>query len=373
MSVLKNEEWFLNMGPHHPSTHGVLRFIIKSDGEVIDEVKPDVGFLHRGIEKIAEDLEYVQIIPYYDRVDYLAGFNSAWSYVLTVEKLMDIEVPERAEYIRIVMGELNRIISHLISVGSFTLDMGAVTPFTWAIREREVVNDIFEEVTGSRLTYNYPRIGGLANDVPSHFKKKVIAFCDYFIPKLKEFNDLITYQKIFIHRLKNIAVINPEKAIDFGLSGPNLRGSGIKYDLRKNRPYSMYDKIDFNIPVGTGEAGTLGDAYDRYMVRIREMEQSVRIIRQAVELMPDEGPIKAKVPRKIKPPKGSVYAATEAPRGETGVYIESDGSPKPYRMKIRTGSFSAMSIINNLGRNILIADLVAIIGSLDVIAPEIDR
>ena len=373
MSVLKSEEWFLNMGPHHPSTHGVLRFIIKSDGEIIDEVKPDVGFLHRGIEKIAEGLQYVQIIPYYDRVDYLAGFNSAWSYVIAVEKLMNIEVPERAEYIRIIMGELNRIISHLISVGSFALDMGAVTPFTWAIREREVVNDIFEEVTGSRLTYNYPRVGGLANDVPADFKKKVINFCDYFIPKLKEFNDLITYQKIFIHRLKNVAVIPPEKAISYGLSGPNLRGSGIKYDLRKNRPYSLYDKIDFEIPVGTGEAGTLGDAYDRYLVRLREMEESVKIIRQAVELMPDEGPILSKVPRRFKPPVGQVYGATEAPRGETGVYIISDGTDKPYRMKIRTGSFSGISIINDIGKNIFIADLVAIIGSLDLIAPEIDR
>ncbi len=372
MSLTRSEEWYLNMGPHHPSTHGVLRFVVKSDGEVIDEVKPDIGFLHRGIEKIAERLEYNQIIPYYDRVDYLAAFNASWSYVMAVEKLLGIEVPPRAEYIRVILGELNRIISHLISVGSFALDMGAVTPFTWAIREREVVNDIFEMVTGSRLTYNFPRIGGVYQDVPEGFREKVLQFCEYFPPKLKEFNDLITYQKIFIHRLANVAVITPEQAIAFGLTGPNLRGSGIKYDLRKNRPYSVYSEFEFDIPVGTGEAGTLGDAYDRYMVRIREMEESCKIIKQAIEKMPD-GPVRAKVPRKLKPPVGDVYAATEAPRGELGVHLISDGSSRPYRMKIRTGSFAAMSIVNEVSHGLMIADLVALIGSLDVIAPEIDR
>lgn len=369
---LETEEMTLNMGPQHPSTHGVLRFVIKADGEVMREAIPDVGYLHRSIEKISEKVGYHGFMPYTDRVDYVAAMfcNQGWGMVC--EKLGGIEVPKRGEYCRVIASELNRISSHLIAVGSMILDIGAMTPFFHAFREREKINDLLEELCGARLTYNYMRIGGVAWDLPPNYGEKVLAFLDQFEPLLDEYNDLITYNKIYVERLANVAVVPPEVAIDYNLVGPNLRASGVKYDVRRDEPYSVYPELEFDIPVGKGEVGTVGDCFDRYIVRMREMKESARILRQCMKQIPD-GPVIAKVPRKFKPPAGDAYVRVESARGDMGWYVVSDGSEFPYRTKIRTGSFSAMSIIDWMSRGLMIADLVAVISSLDVVAPEVDR
>ena len=369
---LTTEEMILNMGPHHPSTHGVLRFILRTDGEVIYSCHPDVGFLHRGLEKIAEKVSYTQFMPYTDRIDYLAAMNCNLGYAVTVERLAGIEVPPRAEYIRVMVAELNRIISHLISVGTFALDIGAVTPFTHALRERERVNDLFEELCGARLTYNYVRFGGVAFDLPAGFLKNVSRFLDYFEPRLAQFNRLISKNKIFKERLSEVGTISIEDALGYALAGPNLRASGIDWDLRRDEPYSVYADLDFEVPVGSAEFSRIGDCYNRYWLRIREMEQSVRIVRQCVAAMP-EGAFWNRSKKKLKLPPGEIYVRTEAPRGELGFYLISRGDDRPYRLKIRTGSFTAMSIVEKISPGLMVADLVALIASLDVIAPEIDR
>jgi len=373
MSALQSDIWTLNMGPQHPSTHGVIRFILRTDGEIISDADPDIGFLHRGMEKIAELIPYASFMPYTDRLDYLAAINMNWGWALAVEKLAGIEVPRRAEFLRVITGELNRISSDLIGVGALASDMGAFTPFLHAIRDRERINDLFEEICGARLTYNYCRIGGVSEDAPPGWLNRLGDFLDYYEPMIDVFNDLITNNKIFVERLRKVAPVSAQMAIDYGLVGPNLRGSGVKFDLRKQEPYSIYPELEFDIPVGIGyHHGDLGSCFDRYMVRIEEIRQSVKIIRQCLKVIP-EGEIIAKVPRTLKPPAGEVYCRTEAPRGEVGFYVISDGSPKPARVKIRTGSWSAMSIIRDLSRGWMIADLVAIIGSLDIVAPEVDR
>lgn len=368
----KSDEILINMGPQHPSTHGVLRVLLKTDGEVVTDANPDIGYLHRALEKIGERVTYAQFMPFTDRLDYLAAANCNCGWAWVVEKLAGIEVPERAEFIRVIVCELNRIASHLIAFGSFTADMGAFTPFLYGIRERERINDLFEMICGNRLTYNYARIGGVSGDLPDGFLEKMVEFLDYFDPKIDEYNELISYNKIFVHRLADVAVVTAEEAVAYGLVGPNLRGSGVKWDLRKDEPYSVYDRFDFDVVVGYGEKGTLGDAFDRYMVRIREMRESVKILRQAVAQLPD-GPVQAKVPRVFKPGAGEVYMRTENPRGELGYYLISDGTTNPYRVKIRTGSFTAMTIFNKVSRGLMVADIVALIGSLDIILPEIDR
>lgn len=369
---LETEEMTLNMGPQHPSTHGVLRFVIKADGEVMREAIPDVGYLHRSIEKIAEKVGYHGFMPYTDRVDYVAAMfcNQGWS--MACEKLGGIEVPKRGEYCRVIAAELNRISSHLLFVGTMILDIGAMTPFFLAFQEREKINDLLEELCGARLTYNYMRVGGVAWDLPPNYAENVLAFLDQFERALDEHNDLISYNKIFVERLANIAVVAPEVAVNYNLVGPNLRASGVAYDVRRDEPYSIYKELDFEVPVGTGEVGTLGDCFDRYILRVREMQQSVRILRQCLKQMPD-GPVIAKVPRKFKPPAGDAYIRVESARGDMGWYAVSDGSEFPYRCKIRTGSFSAMSIIDRLSPGLMIADLVALISSFDVVAPEVDR
>jgi NADH-quinone oxidoreductase subunit D len=369
---LETEEMTLNMGPQHPSTHGVLRFVIKADGEVMREAIPDVGYLHRSIEKISEKVGYHGFMPYTDRVDYVAAMfcNQGWGMVC--ERLGGIEVPKRGEYCRVIASELNRISSHLIAVGCMILDIGAMTPFFHAFREREKINDLLEELCGARLTYNYMRIGGVAWDLPPNYGEKVLAFLDQFEPLLDEYNDLITYNKIYVERLASVAIVPPEVAIDYNLVGPNLRGSGVNYDVRRDEPYSVYPELEFDIPVGRGEVGTVGDCFDRYIVRMREMKESARIVRQCLKQIPD-GPVIAKVPRKFKPPAGDAYVRVESARGDMGWYVVSDGSEFPYRTKIRTGSFSAMSIIDWMSRGLMIADLVAVISSLDVVAPEVDR
>ncbi len=372
VEALHTEEMLINMGPQHPSTHGVLRVILRTDGEVVVNARPDVGYLHRGLEKIGERVTYPQFMPFTDRLDYLAAMNCNCAWAWAVEKLAGIEVPERAEYIRVIVSELNRISSHLIAFGSFTADMGAFTPFLYSIREREKVNDLFEAACGNRLTYNYARIGGVSADLPPGFLEKTKEFLDYFEPKIDEYNNLISYNKIFVHRLANVAVISAADAVAYGLTGPNLRGSGVKFDLRRDEPYSVYPKLEFDVCVGTGERGVLGDCFDRYMVRINEMRQSVRILRQAVAQIP-EGPVMAKVPRMFKPAAGEVYFRSECPRGETGFYIISDGTVNPFRLKIRAGSFVSMNIFETVTRGLMIADIVAVIGSFDIILPEIDR
>jgi NADH-quinone oxidoreductase subunit D len=368
----ETEEMTLNMGPQHPSTHGVLRFIVKADGEVMREAIPDVGYLHRSIEKISEKVGYHGFMPYTDRVDYIAAMfcNQGWGMVC--EKLGGIEVPARGEYCRVVAAELNRIASHLLSVGTMVLDIGATTPFFHAVREREKINDLLEELCGARLTYNYMRIGGVAWDLPPGFVERVLQFLDYFEPALDEYHDLITYNTIYVARLANVATVPAETAINYNLVGPNLRASGVRYDVRRDEPYSVYPELEFDVPVGKGEVGAVGDCFDRYMVRMREMKESCRILRQCFRQMPD-GPVVAKVPRKFRPPQGDAYVRVESARGDMGWYCMSDGTEFPYRTHIRTGSFSAMSIIDYLSRGIMLADLVAVIASLDIVAPEVDR
>lgn len=374
MAEFRTEEMVLNMGPHHPSTHGVLRFILISDGEVMRKAMPDIGFLHRGLEKIAELIPYQSFMPYTDRIDYLASVNSNWAYAATVEKLAGVEVPEKAEYLRVISGELTRIASHFIGVGALLLDLGAVTPFVHALRERETYNDLIEMLCGARLTHNYVRIGGVSHGLPDGFKEKALKFVDHLEYEfLDEFNELASFNSILINRLRNVGIITPETAIDYSLTGPNLRGSGVKFDLRKDEPYSIYERFAFDIPVGNGMFGTVGDSYDRYFVRMEEIRQSCRIVRQALNRMPDEGDIRTRIPKAFKVPEGEAYVRTECPRGEMGFYLVSSGDRKPSRLKIRTGSFSAMSIIEELSRGVMVADLVAIIGSLDVVAPEVDR
>ena len=369
---LKTELMTLNMGPQHPSTHGVIRFIIQTDGEIIHACDPDIGYLHRSIEKIAESVSWHGFVPYTDRVDYTCAMNANWAYCHAVEKMIGTEVPERAEYIRVIVGELNRISSHLIAIGTANMDMGAFTPFIHLLREREYINDLLELVCGARLTYNYITIGGVSNDLPPNFKERTLEFLKHFELAMEQVNRLISYNQIFINRFANLAVVSQEMAIDYNLVGPNLRGSGLAFDLRRDEPYSIYPKLEFDIPIGTGSEGTLGDCYDRYFVRVKEIRESVKIIRQCLQQIP-EGEIAAKVKKVIKPPQGHIHVRTETPRGDTGYFIYSDGNSSPYRLNIRTGSFTATSIIPELAKGIFIADLVAVIGSLDIVAPELDR
>ncbi len=371
-SALKTETMTISMGPQHPSTHGAIRFILKTDGEIIHECKPDVGYLHRSIEKIAETVTWQGFVPYTDRVDYVCSMNANWAYCAAVEKLLGLEVPRRAEFIRVIAAELNRISSHVLGIGAAGMDMGAITPFTLFIGQREYINDLFEMLCGARLTYNFFCIGGVNFDLPSGFIEKTKEFIAHFEVVFEQINRLITENKIFIKRFANVAVISPEKALNYNVVGPNLRGSGVDFDVRRAEPYSVYPELDFDIPVGIGCQGTVGDCYDRYMVRVKEMRESVKIIKQCLEKIP-EGEIKAVVKSSIKPPKGHVYFRTETPRGDTGYFIHSDGKTSPNRLKIRTGSFTGMSIIPELAKGLLIADLVAIIGSLDIVAPELDR
>jgi NADH-quinone oxidoreductase subunit D len=370
--AFETEEMTLNMGPQHPSTHGVLRFVVKADGEVMREATPDIGYLHRSIEKIAEKVGYHGFMPYTDRVDYVAAMLCNQGWAMVCEKLAGIEVPRRGEFCRVIAAEFNRIASHLLSVGSMGMDIGAYTPFTHALREREMINDLLEQVCGARLTFNYMRIGGCAWDLPPHFAEKALAYLDHLEPIIDEYNALISFNKIYVERLANVAVVPPAMAIDYNLVGPNLRGSGVKYDVRRDEPYSVYPELEFDAPVGTGEAGTVGDSFDRYMVRMREMKESCRIIRQCFAKM-EPGPVIAKVPRTFKPPAGDAYIRLESARGDMGWYCVSDGSAFPYRVKVRTGSFAAMAAIEEISRGLMLADLVTLIASLDLVAPEIDR
>ena len=308
-----------------------------------------------------------------DRLDYLASMNMNFGYALAVEKMLELEIPERAQYIRVIMAELNRIASHLVAWGTYGLDMGAFTPFMYGFRERERIVDIFEKVCGARLTYNYIRIGGVSRDLPAGIEKDISDFLDYFEPRIPEYNDLLSYNKIFIERTSNVGILPLDTAIAYGVTGPCLRASGFKWDLRKDEPYSIYDRFDFEIPVGSGEMGTVGDAWDRYMLRVREMEQSARIVRQALKALP-AGEHKGKVPKNIKTPKGAeLYSRTEAPKGELGFYIVSAGGRSPYRLRIRSPSFDNLATLPHLVEGGLVADVIANIASLDPVLGEVDR
>ncbi len=366
-------DMLLNMGPQHPSTHGVINFLVQTDGEVMKRAIPEVGYLHRSIEKIGEKVTYNGFMPYTDRVDYIAAMCANQGYAMAIERLLNITVPRRAEYCRIIAAELNRISSHLIAVGTMAMDIGAVTPFPYALREREFINDLLEELCGARLTYNYLRIGGVAFDLPGGYQDKVKVFLDHFEKILVEFDRLLTYNEIFVQRLAHLAPIPPEMAIDYTLVGPNLRGSGVKYDVRRDAPYSVYPELQFDIPVGKGEVGTVGDSWDRFWVRTAEMKESCRILRQCIAQIP-EGETMAKMPRKIKIAEGlEAYSRIESARGDMQYYVVAGPAESMHRCHVRTGSFTAMGIIDVLSRGLMIADLVALIASFDVVAPEIDR
>jgi len=369
---MKTERMTLNVGPQHPSTHGVLRLEIEIEGEVVHKVTPHIGYLHRCFEKHCEAMTYPQIIPYIDRLDYLAAMNNEFGYVVAVEKLMGIKVPERVEYIRVIMAELNRIASHLVAVGTYGLDIGAFTPFLFCFRDREKILSLFELTCGGRMLYNYMWIGGLSHDLHPDFLRLTKEFIEYLRPNLLEVNNLLSYNKIFTDRTANVGILSAEKAINFGITGPCLRGSGVKWDLRRDDPYSIYDRFDFDIPVGKGTYGTVGDCWDRYYVRVLEMEQSLRILEQAIAQIP-EGDVQSAIPKKIKPPEGEIYSRVENPKGELGYYIISKGGLQPYRLKVRPPSFVNMSVMDEISRGHLIADIIAILGSIDIVLGEIDR
>jgi len=366
------DEILLNMGPQHPATHGVLRLVVRTDGEIVKEVYPHLGYLHRCAEKIGENVEYNQYIPYTDRMDYLAAANNNLAYCLGVEKLCGIEVPERARNARVILAELNRIGSHCIAIGTYAIDLGAFTPFFHTFREREMIMDIFEKFCGARLTYSCLRIGGLMRDFTDELIADCYRFCDWFEKKWPEYNQLLSSNDIFIRRTANVGVISREDAIAWGMSGPVLRGSGIQYDLRKAHPYCDYEYFDFDVPVGNGEMGKLGDCWDRYWVRMREMMESVKIIRQALDTLP-AGPYIAKVKKTLKAAPGEVYIRCENPRGEIGFYLVSTGEKTMWRSRARGPSFCNLSIMNHMTKGCLIADIMAILGSIDIVIGETDR
>ena len=365
---LREQEFIVNMGPQHPSTHGVLRLMLKMDGEFIRAMTPHVGYLHRSIEKIAENRTYNQFMPYTDRIDYCASMPCNHAWAVAVEKLAQIEVPERAEYLRVIMVELNRIASHLLYLGIMSLDLGAITPFLYTFREREGVLDLFEMTCGQRLTYHYIRIGGVARDIPPEFDRTCRAFLKNFRQKIDDYEAILTQNPIFLGRTKGVGILPLDLAKDAGASGPTIRGSNYEWDIRKVEPYSAYPKFDFKIPTGKN-----GDVWDRYMVRIEEFRQSCNIVEQALDGLPVGDTVRAKIPAVLKPPKGEVFSRIEAPRGEMGYYIVSTGDKKPYRVKIRTASFGNLQVLAPITIGWKIADLVAIFGSLDVVLPEVDR
>ncbi len=366
-TFLDSSELILNMGPQHPSTHGVLRVILKLDGEKVLGTECVIGYLHRGVEKIAENRTYVQFNPYVDRMDYVAAVSNGLGYCEAVEKLLGIEAPERADYIRVILTELNRLASHQVWLGTHALDIGALTPLFYCFRDREEILKIFEKYCGARLTTHAFRIGGCQYDIYEGFAKDVLDYCDFVLPKIDEYEELLTTNRIWVKRTKGVGVLTGTECIALGATGPVLRGSGVKWDLRKAQPYAAYDKFEFDIPIGKN-----GDTYDRYLVRIEEMRQSVRILRQAASGIP-EGPITAKVPKVLRPPAGEVYHSIEAPKGELGYFIVSDGSTQPYRVRVRPPSFVNLQTLDKMVRGWLVADVVAVIGTLDIVLGEVDR
>ncbi len=391
---LQTKELTVSMGPQHPSTHGVLRLVLELDGETVVKCTPHVGYLHRGVEKLAEGMTYLQALPLSDRLDYISSMSNNVGYCLAVERLFGIEAPDRAKFIRTIVCEMTRISSHIIWVATHALDLGAMTVFLYSFREREWLLDLFEMLCGARLTVSYPRIGGVRNDVSQEFIDSLYKFTEEFPGRIEEYETLIDQNRIWLGRTKGIGVISAEEAINWGLSGPVLRGSGVDYDIRKRFPYDAYDKVDFDVPLGRN-----GDVYDRYRCRMEELRQSVRIIRQCIERLP-RGPVMTPdAPKFTLPPKervladmeslihhfvlitkgpmaapeGEIYVATEVPKGELGFYIVSDGTGKPYRMRVRAPSFVHVSLLPRLCEGGMVADVVANIGTIDIVLGECDR
>ncbi|SFC87698.1 NADH-quinone oxidoreductase subunit D [Flexibacter flexilis DSM 6793] len=379
---LKSHEMVINLGPQHPSTHGVLRLEVVCDGEIIVDVVPHLGYLHRCFEKHAEALAFNQIIPYVDRMDYLAAMNSEHAYAMAVEKMLGIEkqLPPRIEYIRVLVAELNRLASHFVAIGTYGVDMGAFTAFLWMMRDREHIQRLLEWVSGARMLYNYIWIGGLFYDLPVGFEEQCREFINYLKPKLTEIDNLLINNKIFVHRTANVGVLPLQVGINYGASGPVLRGSGLRFDLRKVDGYSVYPELDFDVPVGTGQMGTLGDSWDRTYVRACECKESVKIIEQCLDRLQgdhkrtrDFDP-QAFVPKKIRPQAMDFYARAENPRGELGFFFRTDGrADAPVRCKVRAPSFVNLSLLSAISSGAMLADLVAIIGSLDFMMGEVDR
>ena len=379
---LSAEDLVLNMGPQHPSTHGVLRLELITDGEIVKEVIPHIGYLHRCFEKHAQSMSYQQTIPFTDRLDYLSSMNSSHAFVMGVERMLGIdkEIPKRVEYIRVLVCELNRIGSHLIALGTYGIDIGAFTPFLWCFRDREHIMGLLEWASGARLLYNFIWVGGLFYDLPVGFEERCKEFVDYFKPKMVELNELLTNNEIFIKRTANVGVLPLDVAINYGCSGPMLRGSGLKWDLRRIDGYSVYPELDFDIPVGKGEMGAVGDCWDRFKVRIDEIAESLKMIEQCVERLqkelkrtPDFDP-RAKLPRKIIPKAQDYYMRAENPKGELGFYYIADGKTEiPKRVKARGPSFNNLSVLPAISKGVMIADLVAIVGSIDIVLGELDR
>lgn len=389
---LLGEQLTLNMGPSHPSTHGVLRIILELDGEIITKATPDIGYLHRGDEKIAENMQYNQFVPYTDRLDYLAPISNNIAYALAVEKLMGWEIPARGQAIRVICCELARISSHLLGIGCLGMDLGATTIFLYTFTEREKIYNLVEQLSGARFTTSYTRVGGQTHDLPPSFLPMLRDFLETFPPAFEEVDKLITRNRIFVDRTKDVGIISREDAIGYALSGPNLRGSGVDHDLRKKHPYLGYEKYDFEVPVGT-----VGDCYDRYLVRMEEVRQSIRIIKQVIENLPT-GPINWHDPKSTLPdkvavltkmeelihhfmvstegadaPAGEVYFGAENPKGELGFYIHSKGGGVPYRLKIRAPSFVNLSVLPKVLPGLMVSDVVGVLGSLDFVMGECDR
>ncbi|MGH7034144.1 MAG: NADH-quinone oxidoreductase subunit D [Stellaceae bacterium] len=382
----------MNFGPQHPAAHGVLRLVLEMDGEQVYRCDPHIGFLHRGTEKLVEYKTYLQALPYFDRLDYVSPMNQEHAFALAAEKLLGITPPLRAQYIRVLFSEITRILNHLLNVTTFALDVGAITPMLWGFEERERLMEFYERVSGARLHANYFRPGGVHQDMPQGLAEDILAFCDSFGPRIDDLEELLTENRIFKQRTVDIGAFSAQQALDWGFSGPMLRASGIPWDLRKAQPYEVYAEMDFDVPIGRN-----GDCWTRYLVRMEEMRQSLRIIRQALEKMP-AGPVMID-DRKIAPPPraemkssmealihffklytegyhvpaGETYTAVEAPKGEFGVYLVSDGGNRPYRCKIRAPSFAFLQAIDEMSRGHMLADVVAIIGSLDIVFGEIDR
>lgn len=379
---LRSEEMIINLGPQHPSTHGVLRLEVLLDGEIIRDIVPHIGYLHRCFEKHAENLPYNQVIPFVDRLDYVASMNCEHVYAMGVERMLEIsdKIPKRVEYVRVLVAELNRIASHFIAIGTYGMDLGAFTPFFWLMRDREHILRLLEWASGARMLYNYMWIGGLFYDLPVGFEERCSEFIKYIKPKLIELDDILINNKIFVDRTANVGVLPLDLAINCGVTGPMLRGSGLRFDLRKVDAYSVYHELDFDIPIGEGKVGTVGDCWDRTSVRMQEMNESVKIIEQCLEKLStdhrrtrDFDP-QAIVPKKIRPKAQDFYIRGETPKGELGFFFRADGkSDVPFRCKCRSCSFVNLSVLPEISKGILVADLIAIIGTIDVVMGEVDR
>ena len=369
---LKTELLTLNMGPQHPATHGVLRVEIKTDSEIVASAVPHIGYLHRCMEKHTEAVDFQGVIPFCDRMDYLAAMNMELGYVIAVEKMLGTEVPRRAEYIRVMISELQRVASHLMFFGTYAIDLGAFSPFLYAFQEREFILRIFEEISGARLLYNYFRVGGVAEDITDGQLKRISGFVEKLSGEIDKYHNLVGENQIFINRTANVGTLSKETLYDYGVTGPLLRAAGVDWDLRKKRPYSIYEEFDFDIPLGRGEKGVVGDCWDRYFVRMQEMRESIKIVNQCIDGI-EAGDISGKVAKVIKVPKGEIYVRTECPRGELGYHLIADGGKMPYRIKVKSSCFTHVALLGEMGPGQLIADFVASIGSIDIVLGEVDR